>query len=125
MTALSFPDVEAMVRQFLEMKVAPVKVHTKVPSTRSATFVRAWRTGGAATNRVLDQPLVTVQAWAPDSVAASKLAGDCREAILNEYTQMPLVRRVEEVTGPYFDPDPSTGIDRYSLTFQLSVRAAR
>lgn len=122
---MRFPDVEAMVREFLAMKVAPVKVHTKVPATRPAMFVRVWRTGGAASNRVLDQPLVTVQAWAPDSVAASELAGDCREAILNDYTLMPLVRGVEEVTGPYFDPDPSTGIDRYSLTFQLSVRAAR
>lgn len=122
---MRFPDVEAMVRGFLSMKVAPVKVHTKVPAARPETFVRAWRTGGAATNRVLEQPLVTVQAWAPNTVAASELARQCREAILNDYTLMPLVRGVEEVTGPYYDPDLSTGIDRYSLTIQLSVRAAR
>jgi hypothetical protein len=38
---------------------------------------------------------------------------------------MPLVRAVEEVTGPYFDPDPGTGVDRYSMSVQLSVRAKR
>ena len=39
------------------------------------------------------------------------------------YTAMPLVRGVDETSGPYFDPDPDTNIDRYSFTHQLSVRA--
>lgn len=122
---MRFPDAEAMVRAFLVPVVAPVKVYTKVPATRPAKFVRVWRTGGAATNRVLERPLITVQAWAGNSVDASALLGDCREALLHDGFDMTLVRAVEEVTGPYFDPDPSTGADRYSLTVQLSVRAKR
>ena len=121
---MKFPDAEAMVIAFLGPRIAPVKVHTKVPATRPASFVRAWRTGGPAVNRVLDQPLITVQAWAPDTETASELARVCREALLNESTAMPLVRGVEEVTGPYYDPD-TTGADRYTFTVQMSVRAAR
>lgn len=122
---MSFPDAEAMVRSFLAAKVAPVRVQTKVPANRPATFVRVWRTGGAAVNRVLERPLITVQAWDTNSVAAIELAGKCRHSLLNHSAEIPLVRAVEEVTGPYYDPDPDTGIDRYSFTVQLSVRAKR
>lgn len=122
---MNFVDVEALVRVFLGAKVSPVKVHTKMPANRPEKFVRAWRTGGAAANRVLDQPIITVQGWAPDSVTASALAGDCREFLFNDYTLMPLVRSVEEVTGLYLDPDPETGIDRYTFSVQLQVRAKR
>lgn len=122
---MRFPDVEAMVRGFLALRRAPVKVVTKVPADRPVTFVRSWRTGGASLNRVLDQPIITVQGWGPDSVSASRLAEDCREDLLHDWSLMPLVRGVEEVTGLYFDPDPQTGIDRYTFSVQLQVRAKR
>lgn len=119
---MRFPDSEAMVVSFLEDRLAPLKVSTKVPKVRPAEFVRVWRTGGAAANRVLDRPTLTIQAWGPNS---HELIRVCREAILNEYTQMPLVRGVEEITGPYYDPDPGSNADRYSCNLQLQVRAAR
>ena len=122
---MRFPDAEALVLAFLKPVVSPVAVHVKVPKTRPATFVRAWRSGGASINRVLDRPMITVQAWATDSVGASELAMACRDAFLHDYTRMPLVRGVEEVTGLYFDPDPDTGIDRYTFTIQLMVRGKR
>ena len=118
-----FADAEALVVQFLEGLLGDVPVATKVPNPRPATFVRAWRTGGAAVNRVLDRPLITVQAWGPDSVTASKLAGRCRDMMLSASGRIPLVRLAGEPTGLYFDPDPDTGCDRYTFTHQLSVRA--
>lgn len=121
---MRFPDVEVMVRQFLLARLS-VPVATKVPSSRPASFVRVWRSGGAAINRVLDQPVMTVQAWASDDGEAAELARVCREALLSDYTSMPLVRGVEEVGGPYFDPDPDTGIDRYTFNMSLQVRARR
>lgn len=121
---MKFVDVEAKVRTFLEGRITP-KVYSKVPASRPASFVRAWRTGGAALNRVLDRPMITVQAWAADDEAAFTLAEQCRRALLDAADAMTLVRGVEEVTGPYFDPDPSTGVDRYTFTVQLQVRAAR
>lgn len=118
------PDVEAMVGAFLRSRMVP-PVSTKVPNPRPARFIRAWRTGGAASNRVLEDAQITVTCAAPNSVQASDDARAARTFLLNDYTAMPLVRGVEEVTGPYFDPDPDTGGDRYSLTVRLRVRAAR
>lgn len=117
-----FEDAESMVRKFLADRIA-VPVSTRVPATRPVTFIRTWRTGGAATNRILDRPMITVEVWAPDSVTASSIAGRARDMLLGAYTGMPNVRAVDEVSGLYFDPDPDTGIDRYTFTVQLNVRA--
>lgn len=111
-----------MVRTFLLSKVS-VPVSVKVPNPRPVSFVRAWRVGGGPINRVLDEPLVTVQGWGTSTVAASQLAEQCRDALLNEYTEMPLVRAVEVVSGPYLDPDPDSQTDRYTVTVRLRVRA--
>lgn len=118
------PDVEALVGSFLRARL-PVPVSTKVPNPRPARFIRAWRTGGAASNRVLEEAQVTVTCAASNSVQASDDARAARSLLMNEYTAMPLVRGVEEVSGPYSDPDPDTNGDRYSFTVRLRVRAAR
>lgn len=125
---MNFPDVEVLVIGFLESRITPVPVKGKVPNPRPVKFVRVWRTGGAAQNRVLERVTLTVQAWAEGEAGdadAFTLARQAREHLLNDYTAMPLVRGVEEITGPYFDPDPDTGVDRYSFSMKLSVRAAR
>ncbi|MFF2054115.1 hypothetical protein ACFVU2_21090 [Leifsonia sp. NPDC058194] len=117
-------DVEAMVVAFLDARVTQ-PVSTRIPNPRPATFVRAWRTGGSAVNRVLEQAQITVQGWASDDVSAGDLTRQCRGSLFNDYTAMPLVKRVEEVAGLYYDPDPETGISRYSFTVSLMVRAHR
>lgn len=121
---MSLPDVEAIVVQFLR-GVTGVKVGTMVPNPRPTSFVRAWRSGGAAVNRVLDSANITVSAWAKTTGEASTLARECRTALLGAYTGMTLVRGVEEVGGLYFDPDPETGSPRYTFTVRLMVRANR
>lgn len=117
-----FADAEALVKQFLDNQ-AGVPVRTKVPAQRPAEFVRVWRTGGAAVNRVIDRPIITVQAWAADDARAFEIANKCRDLLLNGYAGITLARFAQEVTGLYYDPDPDTGIDRYTFAHQLNVRA--
>lgn len=125
---MRFPDTEALVRSYLVSGAytAGATVHTRVPSPRPAVFLRVWRTGGASLNRVVDQPLITVESWASTS---DKVAWDnanvARELMLAASAAMPLVRGVEEVTGPYYDPDPVSGVTRYTFTMRLRVRAPR
>ena len=116
--------MEAMLIAFLDERMV-VPVVGKVPNPRPTRFVRVWRTGGSAVNRVLERPIVTVQAWAEDDATSSAALLECRSFLFDQHTLMPLVRGFEETTGPYFDPDPETGIDRYSMSVQMSVRAAR
>ncbi|WP_136051202.1 hypothetical protein [Microbacterium sp. K36] len=122
---MSFPDIEAMVRQFLLPIAAPHKVVVIVPADRPGTFVRLFRNGGAASNRIVDRPQVTVEAWAPDSATASDLLNRCRTALLNDLARLPLVRGVDEINGPYWTPDPDSETPRYRLTVQITVRARR
>lgn len=124
MPAVDFADAESMIGLFLRSRLVP-PVSTKIPNPRPARFVRAWRTGGVALNRVIDQAQITVTCTAPNSVQASDDARAARAALLNDYTSMPLVRGVEEVSGPYFDPDPDTNEDRYSFTVRLNIRGRR
>lgn len=124
MPPVDFQDVEAMVGAFLRSRLVP-PVSTKVPNPRPPRFVRAWRTGGGSVNRALEVAQVTVTCSAASSVQASDDARAARYALENEYMAMPLVRGVENVSGPYFDPDPDTGGDRYTFTARLLVRGKR
>lgn len=117
-------DAEGLVADFLR-PIVGVKVGTKVPNPRPSRFVRVWRSGGSAANRVLDVPHITVICWAESTVEASKLAASARHALLNDHVGMSLVRGVEEVGGPYYDPDADTGADRYTFTVALRIRAQR
>jgi len=124
MPAVEFPDAEKLARDFLAARLEPT-VATKVPNPKPDRFVRAWRTGGVAENRVVDKPIITVTCTAPDSVTAAADAGAARSAFLNESAAMPLVRQIEEITGLYYDPDPDTNEDRYSFSVQMTVRGRR
>lgn len=119
-----FVDVEAMVIAFLRDRVT-VPVSTRIPNPRPTSFVRAWRNGGSATNRVLEAPQITIDAYGLSTVDASDLANACRHALLHEYTSMPLVRGVTESVGPYSVPDTGAGVERYRFSMILRVRAAR
>jgi hypothetical protein len=121
---VTFADAEAMVVAFLKAHVA-APVSTRVPNPRPASFVRVWRNGGSASNRVLETPQFTVDAYGTSTVTASDLSAQCREAFFNDYTEMPLVRGVEEAVGPYSVPDTDAGAERYRFTVQLRVRARR
>jgi hypothetical protein len=121
---MTFPDVENDVRLFAAGFVTvPVKII--VPNPRPDDFIRVWRTGGSAVNRILDAPLITAESWGSTGKIALDNLNLVREGMFNGYTAMHLVRGVEEVTGPYYDPDPVSGTERYSLTWRLMVRRPR
>lgn len=122
MPPVELPSVPEILRDFLVSKLSPTPVHVNVPRNRPTEFVRAWRTGGGAINRVLDEPIVTMQGWAASDARAEALAAKCRDALLNGYTGMPLVRGVEIISGPYSDPDPDSETPRYTVTARLRVR---
>lgn len=125
MPDVSFADAEGMCVAFAKTKTTAA-VATKVQATRPALYARVYRTGGAAVSRVLDRPQITVTVGAKaGSVQALTEAQKLRHAFLNDYTEMPLVRGVDEVTGLYYDPDPDTREDRYTFTVQLGVRGKR
>lgn len=122
---MSLPDVEAMVVTFLKPIVAPTKTASLVPAERPDLFVRAFRSGGSAVNRILENAQVTVEAEAPTRDEAFDLASACREHFQHHYTLMPLVRGVSETGGLYFAPDPDTNIPRFRFTVNLLVRSSR
>lgn len=124
MPGVELVDAEAMAVDFLNSISTDSPASTKVPNPRPARFTRAWRTGGAALNRLVDEPIITVTCEAGDSVTASSDATAARNAFLNGAVAMPLVRRVE-VMNLYYDPDPDTNEDRYTFAVRLRVRAAR
>lgn len=117
---MAFADVEAMVVMFLATKLG-VPVRTRVPNPLPSRFVRVWRSGGAAQHRALDVAQVTVTAWGTDSVDASELAREAQALLLNDHSNMTLVRSATETGGLYYDPD-TTGADRYTFTVELRVR---
>ena len=119
---MRFEDVEAFVIPFVKSKVGSVTVASKVPNPRPGTFVRAWVNGGAAINPVLERVVITVDCWAPSIVQASQLASAVREGFFRS-TVHPLVRRVEEITRPYSQPDETS--DRYRFSVALTIRATR
>lgn len=121
---MSLPDVEAMAVAFLRAEVGG-HVGTRVPNPRPGRFVQVVRTGGAAVNRVLDAANVTVTAWGETTTDASELATECRTALLERYTGMTLVRGATETGGLYSNPDPASGVPRYTFTVRLMVRAHR
>lgn len=118
---MRLPDVEGFVIPFVKSKVGTVKVGSKVPNPRPATYVRAWVNGGAAISKIHERVQVTVDCWAASPTAASEMAQDIRHAFLNDPVHR-LVKGVEEVTRPYYAPDEAS--DRYRATYALIVRAA-
>jgi hypothetical protein len=125
MPGVELVDVEQLCVDFAKTIIPGRPIGTAVPRPRPARYVRIVRTGGPAENRVLDRPLITVTCAGEATGDASDDAAALRGAFLSRSTTMPLVRGVEEVTGPYFDPDPDTGDPRYTFIMRLAVRARR
>lgn len=122
---MTFPDTENLLRQFLQDKLGGVPVKTRIPNPRPDTFVRVWRSGGGAVNRVLDEPLITVESFGADDTVAFQNANVARSALLDHSSQITLVRGISDRSGIYYDPDPVSGSPRYTFTVELSVRRAR
>ena len=73
MPTLAPVDVEGALVTYLRPLLG-VHVSTKIPRTRPAEHVRVTRAGGSRLNLILERPLLIVECWAADSVAAFDLA---------------------------------------------------
>lgn len=122
--AIIFPDIEALLVRYLPSLVG-VPVVTKVPAHRPASFVRVKRVGGSRRDRITDQPLVVVEAWAATETDAA-LLGASAQAYVYALEQTAVdgdyVRAVREAGGLQSFPDPVSETPRYQFTAQLDTR---
>jgi hypothetical protein len=134
--ALVTPDVEAAVQSFLRASLTArgwvnFKVASSVPATRPQYMVKVTLTGGSTRGQVSHDAQVTVECWAAkadgtgDSVKASELARLCHGltgSLPGAFVGPVWFRRVQQVSGPVFFPDPDTSLPRYQFTSRLDVR---
>ena len=120
---LIFPDIEAMLRTYLE-DVLDVPVSTQVPNPRPSEFVRIRRTGGSRVRRTTDQSMLTVECWSTSSVDASNLARLVRAHVNATPGRVPEVKRAQEFSGPAYLPDPDSQQARYTWTVSLDVHGS-
>lgn len=126
---VELPDLPVMAVEFIRTKTT-FDVSTKVKNPRPAKYVQVIDGGGPA-NRVFVEALLTVTTGAESDgvengdTIARREARSLHHAFLNDASEMPLVRRIESVSSPYFDPDPDTNGDRYSFTIRWTVRGKR
>ena len=100
-------------------------VVVQVPNPRPDSFVQLIRTGGPRHDVVIDRAQITVQCWAPTTVAAAELAQTVRAhlgVIHQAEHQATVVYPPSELGGPANLPDPTSGSARYSWSVQIPVR---
>lgn len=131
-----FPDVEDLVRQYLQAAVVTrdgmsgVKVYAnKLPETLPAKSVLVTRTGGVTKDLVMDMAQVTIECRAGTTGQAERLAALVRGLVGaaerdGHMVDVPIYE-VREFSAPYSDPDPrNEKHERFSATYQVSVRGA-
>lgn len=119
---IRFPAVEPLLRAHL-LPLIDVPIHTAMPETLPATFVVLRRTGGPRVGLVVDQPMVTVEAWAPTVPQASELAQTVRAHLNATPGRLAGVHRVQEFSGPALLPSPDAPNHvRSTWTVAIDVR---
>lgn len=114
-----FPDAEETVREYLLPLMPGVRIATRVPNPRPASWLRIMRTGGPRESRFVDRPQITLEGWGPDENTAGQLLEDAR-AWLNAAGGR--IFGVEEIGGPANLPDPTTAQIRYTMTLWVRIR---
>jgi hypothetical protein len=119
-----FPDATAVVIGILaDQLTAPV--YGAVPPTRPAAFVVVRRVGGPERNLVVDEPMLTIEAWAdaaPAAMALAELARAHVKAAQGTVADGIPVYRVRDVAGPAFLPDPESTQPRVTQTVMVQLR---
>ncbi|GGZ15429.1 hypothetical protein GCM10010387_04700 [Streptomyces inusitatus] len=133
MAALTFPDAERLVVDFLKTRpeLTGAAVDNRPPAVFDGTqrAVLVSRVGGAWVDDLnLDRPLLDLEVYGPDKTAAHTLALAARACVL-ELTGTSygtaFVSDVSEEDGPRWLPDYNRPAgNRYLSTIRLSVRPA-
>jgi hypothetical protein len=83
------------------------------------------RVGGVRRNEVTDEPMLTVEAWAPTHQEAQDLCALCRALIHSlpgtVQSDVPIYR-VTDVSGPQLLPDELSAQPRYTCTLTVALR---
>jgi len=103
-----------------------VHVSTRVPSTRPDRHIKVTRAGGTRWNLITERPLLIVECWAPDSVAAFNLASQAWAALNaadgSVVNGIALALDDNSLSAPINQPDPDTTNPRYQFTAQPYAR---
>lgn len=128
-----FPDVEAVVAKAIRDAAtgAGTRVYSSVPKTPTYPLVTVSRQGGQpAVRRYLDAAEIEIYVWGTSKSEARDIADAARRAVLDlEGTAVTdpvsaFVSGVEDSRGLTWDPDQTTGRDRYFFTMSVYARAA-
>lgn len=124
MSAVTFPDVAAVVISRLKTALPLLAFHHDVPNPRPTTFIRIFRTGGPRANLVVDSAQLTVESWAPDVDTAMTNAQAVRARLNALYEQYasPAIYRIDEFSGPQELPDPLSDSRRVTWTAAVLIR---
>lgn len=124
-----FPDAVDVTIEAISTALAlprpEVKVHAQVPNPRPPKFVIVERVGGVRRNLVVDDAMLSIEAWssrADDALTILQFVRAVVYRMVGKYTLGVLVYRVDEVGGVQHSPDPVSNQERYIMTLQLSVR---
>ena len=125
MSTLRPGDVEGALIVLLR-PVLGVHVSTRIPNPRPDRHVKVTRAGGNRANLVQERPLLIIECWGPDSVAAFDLAADAW-ATLNAadgtvVAGVALDFPTNSLASPINQPDPDTTNPRYQFTAQPFAR---
>lgn len=119
-------DVEGAFITLLRVALPGVHVGTRIPQQRPDRHVKVTRAGGNRRNLIQERPLMVLECWGPDSVAAFQLAADAWRAIdaANGATvngvALDLPR--DSLSSPINQPDPDTTNPRYTFHAQPYAR---
>jgi hypothetical protein len=129
--AISFPDVEALVIEYLTEEFAlisePATIHTRIPSNRDETkrFVVVPRVGGTRKDLVVDRVTIGFEAWAATPAQAYDLANKTRAlifALKGHRVNGVQFYEIQEFAGPANLPDTLSKQPRYVFTTSIFVR---
>jgi hypothetical protein len=129
MEAILFPDAASVVIDAL-LDVLPgdgydAGVYGEIPNPRPSEFVVVERLGGPRAHFVQDQAQLAVDCWSTDDQAAHDFAQVVRARIHEmqgrDYNGG-AVGRIDELSGPFRNPDPDSAQDRYSFQLYVPVR---
>lgn len=126
-----FPDIRTALINRIKEEAAhfgypALEVQAKIPADRPDMFVTVYRTGGPATQLVIDLAQITIECWAPTDVAAHDLAQVVRgiiHACRNQRFGGVQIYSVDELSGPQDLPDPNAAHQaRWTWSMQIGSR---
>lgn len=121
---VAFPDAVLLAIEYLRVNLPGVNVYGRIPAGRATDFpefIRVERIGGLRNTVVTDRPRLDIECWSDSEENAEALMVRARAYVLAMAGRAP-VYNVQEVSGPMWLPDSSSGQPRYSFAVELSTR---